>query len=95
MKRVLLCAAAALAFSGSASAGGVTLADRCIAHVSKGAVVKFRDVDVLGSGRERIAYFRCIRGGLRHESGASAFTGLVPHLSPTFGGASLGASFNL
>lgn len=95
MKQFFLGAAAALALSVPATAGVDTLADRCIAHVSKGAVTTFRDVDVLGSGRARIAYFRCIRAGLRDRSEASAYAGLVPQVSPSFGGASLGASISL
>jgi hypothetical protein len=92
MKRVLLCAATALILSFPATAGGRTLADSCIAHVSNGAVTTFRDVDVLGSGRARIAYFRCLRAGLRDRSDASAFAGLVPNVSPTFGGTGLSGS---
>lgn len=96
MKTIFLAGATALVFSAQALAGGATIADRCIAHVSNGAVKVFRDVDVLGSGRDRIAYFRCIRTGLRDDTGASAFAGLTPSINATIGGSGSGfGAFNI
>lgn len=96
MKRVLFCAAAALVLSMPAAAGSGTIADRCMARVSKGAITTFRDVDVLASGRDRIAYFRCVRSGMRDDADVSAFSGLVPSINSGFGGAGSGfGSFNI
>jgi hypothetical protein len=92
MKTAILAGVAALALSAGATAGGATIADRCIAHVSKGAITVFRDVDVLASGRDRIAYFRCIRNGIRDDASMSAFAGLVPYVATGFGGGGSGFS---
>jgi hypothetical protein len=86
MKSMLLTSAAALAFALPCFASQTTIADRCIAHVSKGAIKVYRDVDVLASGRDRIAYFRCVRSGMRDDTGASAVAGFVPHIATGFGG---------
>lgn len=92
MKRSLLAATAAAALSAPAFAVPATIADRCIAQVSKGAITEFRDVDVLASGRDRIAYFRCIRNVVRDDAPASAFAGLAPYVGTGFGGAGSGFS---
>lgn len=92
MKSILLAGAMALAFSAQAFAGGGTIADRCIAHVSKGAITAYRDVDVLGSGRDRIAYFRCVRSGMREDTGTSAIAGLTPGVNAISGGSGSGFS---
>lgn len=89
MKRIALAASAALVLSAPSFAGGATVADLCIAQVSKGAVTVFRDVDVLASGRDRIAYFRCIRSGVRDDAPVSAFSGLIPQINTGIGALSL------
>lgn len=95
MKPILLACVAALALSGQAFAGGATLADRCIAHASKGAVTVFRDVDVLGSGRARIAYFRCVRSGLRDDSTSVTFAGIATVVAGPSGSTHGLSGFNL
>ena len=64
-----------------AMAEGRTLADHCMAQVTRGAVVVYRDVDVLASGRDRIAYFRCVRAGMLGSSSQSAFAGWYPNVT--------------
>lgn len=86
MTRIYLSAAAAIALSTPASAGSSTIADHCIAQVSKGAITEFRDVDVLASGRDRIAYFRCVRTGGRDEFGVAAFALTFPRIEGISGG---------
>jgi hypothetical protein len=96
MKAIFLSGAAALAVSACAFAGETTIADRCMAHFTKGAVTTFRDVDTLASGRDRIAYFRCVRGGLRDDVGMSALAGLTPSVTAVIGGSGSGFSaFNI
>jgi hypothetical protein len=93
MTKFALLAASSLILCMSASAGGVrNVADACIAHVTKGQVRVYRDVEVLASGRDRIAYFRCIRSGLRGDTPFSAFSGLTPHVATGFGGGGTGFS---
>jgi hypothetical protein len=95
MRAILIAGAVALAVSAHANASG-TIADRCMAHVSKGAVTVFRDVDVLASGRDRIAYFRCIRSGLRDDAPTSAFAGLASQVNTVIGGSGSGfGAFNI
>jgi hypothetical protein len=90
---------AALAASALATAtragenhGGFALADGCIAQATNGAVTRFRGVEMLESGRQRIAYFRCIRSGVHHRSSPSAFAGWVPAISVPFGGGAVSFS---
>lgn len=90
MRFQLIAACAAVALSTPALAGGATIADRCMTHVSNGAITTFRDVDVLASGRARIAYFRCVRTGLRDDTGGAAFAGLAPSVTAVIGGSGSG-----
>jgi hypothetical protein len=92
MKRIILAASAALALAAPAMAGSATLADRCMARVTKGAVTVYRDVDVLASGRDRIAYFRCIRTGARDDGGLPALAVAFPRIDTGFGGGGTGFS---
>lgn len=88
MKSVLLAAAAAIAVSSAAVASEdrLTIADLCIASVTKGAITTFRDVDTLESGRDRIAYFRCVRSGGRDGFGMAVLAGSFPRIEAISGG---------
>jgi hypothetical protein len=102
MTKFALLAASSLILCVSASAGPIrSIADRCMAHVTKGQVPVYRGVETLASGRDRIAYFRCVRGGLREDYdrrtpgeswSAGVYPGLVPHVETGFGGGGSGFS---